>query len=115
MDFQFGETEFHVTVASMEHLIERCEENLRDGFRPIILTVDRRFQAARQTLDIAVTGRIAIAQSVENFIDTNIEEISSYGKNNISCDLAHFITLYKCRIDDAEIDNSLMTNKSSWI
>ena len=48
-DFQIGDTKFHVTVASMEHLIERCEENLRYGFRPIILTVDRRrLQAAQK-------------------------------------------------------------------
>jgi len=113
-DFQIGDTAFHVTVAPMEHLIERCKENLRDGFRPIILTVDRRLQAAQQMLDIAGIGSSAIAQSVENFIGTNIEEISGYRKNIISCELAHFIRLYNCRIDDAEIDKSLMINEPSW-
>lgn len=46
-DFQVGTTAFHVTTAPMERLINRCIENKKSGYRPIILTLDNKIQAAR--------------------------------------------------------------------
>jgi hypothetical protein len=113
-DFQVGDTAFHVTVAPMEHLIERCKENLRDGLRPVILTVDRRLQAAQQMLDIAGVGGSVIAQSAENFIGTNIEEIAGYRKDGISHEVVRLVRAYNRRIEVGEVDKSLMIEEPSW-
>ncbi len=36
-DFQLGNTAFHVTVSPMQKLVARVRENMREGFRPVVL------------------------------------------------------------------------------
>ena len=47
-DFVVGDTAFHVTVSPMPTVLEKCEENLRNRYRPMLLVPDSRIQAARQ-------------------------------------------------------------------
>lgn len=46
--FQMGGTEFHVTTAPMEKLINLCIKNCSEGYRPVILTLEGKLQVAKQ-------------------------------------------------------------------
>ncbi|WP_293792626.1 DUF4928 family protein [uncultured Pantoea sp.] len=114
-DFQVGTTAFHVTTAPMEKLISRCVENKRAGYRPVILTLESKVQAARQMADnVGMSEQISV-QSAEIFIGTNIEEISTYDGDRIREGLAWLIRTYNSRIEKIEIDKSLKIDEPRWI
>lgn len=114
-DFQVGTTAFHVTTAPMEKLISRCVENKRAGYRPVILTLESKVQAAKQMADnVGMSEQISV-QSAEIFIGTNIEEISTYDGDRIREGLAKLIRTYNSRIEQIESDKSLMIDEPRWI
>jgi len=114
-DFQVGTTAFHVTTAPMEKLISRCVENKRAGYRPVILTLESKVQAARQMADnVGMSEQISV-QSAEIFIGTNIEEISTYDGDRIREGLAKLIRTYNSRIEQIEVDKSLMIDEPRWV
>lgn len=114
-DFQVGTTAFHVTVAPMEKLINRCNENKKAGYRPVILTLDRKVQAAKQMADNAGIAEDISVQSAEVFIGTNIEEIATYDGDKIRQGIARLIEAYNHRILTVEVDKSLMIEEPKWI
>lgn len=114
-DFQVGTTAFHVTVAPMEKLINRCNENKKAGYRPVILTLDRKVQAAKQMADNAGIADEISVQSAEVFIGTNIEEIAIYDGDKIRLGIANLIQTYNHRIASVEVDKSLMIDEPRWI
>ena len=64
-DFVVGDTVFHVTVAPMPPVVDKCEQNLRDGYRSMLLVVDSRLQAARQMMvAVDVQDRVGILDSL---------------------------------------------------
>lgn len=114
-DFQIGTTAFHVTVSPMEKLIDRCKQNLHSGFRPVILTPTSRLLAARQMAEnVGLLDRIGV-QSAEDYIGTNIEELSTYDGDEIRRGLSALIFTYNERIQDVESDRSLMINVPKWM
>jgi hypothetical protein len=114
-DFQVGTTAFHVTVAPMEKLINRCSENKKAGYRPVILTLDRKVQAAKQMADNAGIAEDISVQSAEVFIGTNIEEIATYDGDKIRQGIANLIYTYNHRIAAVEVDKSLMIDVPRWV
>lgn len=107
-DFQIGNTAFHVTTAPMEKLINRCIKNRSEGYRPVILTLEGKVQAAKQMAEnVNMLDQISV-QSVESFIGTNIEEIAVYDGDKIRQSIARLIRTYNDRIDNIESDKSLM-------
>ncbi len=114
-DFQVGTTAFHVTTAPMEKLISRCVENKRAGYRPVILTLESKVIAARQMADnVGMSEQISV-QAAETFIGNNIEEIAIYDGDKIREGLARLIRTYNTRIDEIEIDKSLMIDEPRWV
>lgn len=114
-DFQVGTTAFHVTVAPMEKLINRCNENKKSGYRPVILTLDRKVMAAKQMADNAGIAEDISVQSAEVFIGNNIEEIAIYDGDEIRQGIASLIEAYNNRIAAVEVDKSLMIEEPRWI
>lgn len=114
-DFQIGNTAFHVTTAPMEKLINRCIKNRSEGYRPVILTLEGKVQAAKQMAEnVNMLDQISV-QSAENFIGTNIEEIAVYDGDKIRQNIAKLIRAYNGRINNIESDKSLMIEEPKWI
>lgn len=114
-DFQVGTTAFHVTTAPMEKLISRCVENKRSGYRPVILTLESKVLAARQMAEnVGMSEQISV-QASEMFIGTNIEEIAIYDGDKIREGVARLIRTYNERIENIEIDKSLMIDEPKWV
>lgn len=116
-DFQIGTTAFHVTVAPMEKLIDRSIRNKRSGYRPVIITPEKRVLAARQMVenfDPTMADQVAV-QSAETFIGTNIEEIATYDGSRIRNNIAKLVRTYNERIAAIESDGSLQIEEPSWL
>ncbi|WP_279051301.1 DUF4928 family protein [Cedecea davisae] len=114
-DFQIGNTAFHVTTAPMEKLINRCVKNKGEGYRPVILTLESKVQAAKQMAENVNMIDLISVQSAEIFIGTNIEEIAVYDGDKIRESIARLIRTYNQRIQKIESDKSLMIEEPKWI
>ncbi len=107
-DFVVGDTAFHVTVSPMPPVLEKCEANLRNGYRPMLLVLDSRLQAARQMAEaIAVQDRVSIL-AVESFVGQNIEELGEFGKGGLAEGFRKLLEAYNERVEEVETDRSLL-------
>jgi hypothetical protein len=106
-DFYIGDTAFHVTVAPMLGVYERCRRNLEDGLRVYLLVPDRSLAAARQNVDLIIMGRAAV-ESIESFVSQNLEELSYFSKSKLVPGFRCLLETYNARVRTAEIDNSLL-------
>lgn len=107
-DFLIGDTAFHVTVAPMQAVIDKCGTNMRNGYRAILLVVESKMQAARQLAEIAgYQQRIGIS-SLEQFVGQNIEEIGEFGKSALAKNVKALLEKYNERVLAIETDRSLL-------
>ena len=107
-DFVVGDTAFHVTVAPMPTVLSKCDENLRNGFRSILLVPESRLQAARQMAEaINVETKVGIT-SIESFVGQNIEELGEFGKANLATGFRALLERYNERVEAVEPDRSLL-------
>lgn len=114
-DFQVKTTAFHVTMAPSEKVIERCKENLRDGYRPVLIVPLRRVAGARDNAEMAGIGESVSVIDAETYIGTNIEEISHYDTEKIRVGLTELIRSYNQRIRSSETDVSLQIEEPEWM
>jgi len=106
-DFCIGDTSFHVTVAPMPALYQKCQKNLDDGYRVYLLVPDRTLSGARQNADLILPGKIAV-ESIESFVSQNIEELSDFSKKKLTCGFRKLIDTYNTRVVRSETDRSLL-------
>ncbi len=106
-DFTIGNTVFHVTVAPMQAVFEKCRQNLTEGLKVYLLVPDAKLAAARQMAEEFCNGHIAV-ESLESFVSQNIEEISSFNIHQLKTNVINLINIYNQRVDAIEIDKSLM-------
>lgn len=107
-DFVVGDTAFHVTVSPMPAVLEKCKDNLRDGYRPLLLVPTSRMQAARQMAEsIEAQDDIGI-MAIESFVGQNIEELGGFGKTNLAKNFRELLEKYNERVENVETDRSLL-------
>jgi len=106
-DFLVGDTVFHVTVAPMHSVFEKCKQNIAEGFKVYVLIPDYRLPFARELGELHCNGHVAV-ESVESFVSQNIEEISLFNSDFLKSSFTRLIELYNERVDQAETDKSLM-------
>ena len=106
-DFTIGDTSFHVTVAPMSALYEKCKRNIADGYRPFVLVPFDKLVGVRQIADEVGQGKIA-SESIESFISQNMEEMSDFSINKLAENLYQLLEEYNSRIDEAESDKSFL-------
>lgn len=106
-DFLIGHTAFHVTVAPMQAVFDKCRHNIRQGYKPFLLVPDNKLIGARQIAEQTSEQQIAV-ESIESFVSQNINEISSFSKDKLTTSFKELITIYNRRVDEVETDKSLM-------
>lgn len=106
-DFLVGDTAFHVTVAPMQPVFEKCKHNITQGYRPFLLVPDSKLIGARQIAEQEKEQQIAV-ESIESFVSQNINEISTFDNKQLTKSLKQLIEIYNKRVDDVETDKSLM-------
>ncbi len=106
-DFYIGDTAFHVTVAPMGPVYEKCKDNLENGYRVYLLVPERAVTGARQNAELMVPGRIAV-ESIESFVGQNIEELSFFTRDKLKNGFRRLLETYNDRVDAAETDKSML-------
>jgi len=106
-DFLVGDTAFHVTVAPMSGVYDRCKQNLNDGYRTFLLVPENSTIGARQNAEATAPGQIAV-ESIESFVGQNVEELSDFSKDKISNGFRRLLETYNERVDAAEADKSVL-------
>lgn len=107
-DFVIGDSAFHVTVAPMQAVIEKCARNLQNGYRVIVLVLDSKVEAARQMAEtLGIQAKVAVL-SIENFVGQNLEELGEFGKANLATGILKLLEKYNERVAAVEADRSLL-------
>jgi len=106
-DFLVQDTVIHVTTAPTEALIRKCQENLEQGRRPVIITTESGVGGARALAqNIGLADRIDILE-VEQFIAANIYEKSGFTESKRTATVREVLQRYNQIIDSSESDPSL--------
>lgn len=108
-DFCIFDSAIHVTSAPSEALLRKCNLNLEEGFRPLIITTER-----------GVAGALAIAENqghnlferidvldIQQFITTNVYEWSEFRSTSRSASIRDLVDTYNRIVEAAETDHSL--------
>lgn len=106
-DFLIGHTAFHVTVAPMLPVFEKCRHNISEGYKPFLLVPDGKLLGTRQNAEQTCNQQISV-ESIESFVSQNIEEISHFRKDKLGSTVKELIEIYNNRVDEVETDKSLM-------
>lgn len=106
-DFLIGDTAFHITVSPMPQLFDKCVENVKEGYRALLLVPDRVLNGTRQNADLMLPGQIGV-ESIESFVSTNIEELSLFLKKQVVSGLRGLLEIYNRRVSECELDKSLL-------
>lgn len=106
-DFQIGDTAFHITVAPMHALYEKCRRNIDRGFRVYLLVPDRWLIGARQNVETTMQGQVAV-ESIESFVGQNVEELSVFSKNKLVEGFGRLLQTYNRRVNEVEADKSML-------
>ncbi|KJS14436.1 MAG: hypothetical protein VR78_10150 [Hoeflea sp. BRH_c9] len=106
-DFFVGDVAIHVTTSPGEAVIERCRDNLNDGFRPVLVTMQRGLTVAEALADNAgIADRIDVFE-VEQFIALNLYELGKFAAEGRRVAVADLVNRYNEIVEDVETDPSM--------
>lgn len=106
-DFFVGDVAIHVTTSPGEAVIERCRDNLNDGYRPVLVTMQRGLTVAEALADNAgIADRIDVFE-VEQFVALNLYELGKFAAEGRRVAVADLVNRYNEIIDDVETDPSM--------
>lgn len=106
-DFQINDAVFHVTISPFEGHYEKCETDVRDGYRVYLLVRNDMRVAAEQTANKNYSANIAV-QAIESFIGQNLDELSEFSKQTFKNRFKSLLELYNERVSNVESDPSLL-------
>ncbi len=106
-DFFIGDVAVHVTTAPGEAVVERCRDNINDGFRPIIVTTARGLTAAEVLAENAGLGERIDVFEVEQFVALNLYELGKFAADGRRVAVGDLVTRYNEIIEEVETDPSL--------
>jgi hypothetical protein len=77
-DFFLGDVAIHVTTSPGEAVIERCRDNLNDGYRPVLVTLRRGLVVAEGLADNMGLGERIDIFEIEQFVALNLYELGKF-------------------------------------
>lgn len=106
-DFVIDKTAIHCTTMPSDLLMLKCQENIRAGFSPVIITIyDRLISTITLLEDHNLSGRVEV-WDIQQFLSSNVMEHSRFRKGERNATLADIIVKYNEIIDAVETDPSL--------
>jgi len=106
-DFFLGDVAIHVTTSPGEAVIAKCRDNLNDGIRPVLVTVQRGLNVAEGLASNAELGdRIDIFE-IEQFVALNIYELGKFAADGRKTAVDGIVKRYNAIIEEFETDPSL--------
>lgn len=106
-DFFLGDVSIHVTTSPGEAVIERCRENLNDGYRPILVTLQHGLTVAEGLANnVGLGDRIDIFE-IEQFVALNLYEIGKFAAHGRKVAVTDMVVRYNEIVEEVETDPSL--------
>jgi hypothetical protein len=106
-DFRLGTTCFHVTPAPGNAVISKCKDNIQSGLHPVLLVPRELVLKARHFTEAVNVAEQITVIAIEDFIATNIIEISEGKQSEFFDTLKAIIAAYNRRLEEVETDMSL--------
>ena len=106
-DYAVGDTAFHINIAPMQGVYERCVLNLNRGMRVYLLVPQARLAGALENASLASPGRITVLP-IESFLSQNIDELSGFSQAKLTDEFRRLLEMYNERVDAIENDKSLL-------
>lgn len=106
-DFLIGDVAVHVTTAPGEALIYKCNNNLQNGLRPLIITTEDGLGGAKALAKQAgIEERLDVIE-IEQFIATNVYEWSIFERDARAKTVTDIINRYNTIVNQCESEPSL--------
>lgn len=107
-DFLLGDVAIHVTTSPGEAVIEKCRDNLNDGLRPVLVTVQKGLTAAEVLAENVGLGERIDLFEIEQFVALNLYELGKFLSDGRRVAVNDLVSRYNEIIDTVETDPSLM-------
>lgn len=107
-DFLVGDTVFHVTVAPMQSVYDKCKRNIQSGLRPYLLVSEEEEAGAKSYARLNIP-QVSV-ESIESFVSQNLEELSEFSPKLRAKRIYELLVTYNARVDAIEADKSLMVD-----
>jgi uncharacterized protein DUF4928 len=106
-DFFIGDVAIHVTTSPGEAVIEKCRDNLNDGYRPMLVTLQRGLTVAEGlAANVGLGDRIDIFE-IEQFVALNLYELGKFGADGRKTAVTDMVDRYNEIVEEFETDPSL--------
>lgn len=106
-DFQVDLVTFHVTTHPTEALIRKCKQNLRNGFKPVVVTIDDGVAGAKFLLkNSQVEERVDVLDAIQ-FLTANVYEHSIFQASDYKPTMTTLLQRYNEIVVDCETDPAL--------
>ena len=106
-DFVINRTIIHCTTMPSLFLIEKCQDNIRGNYHPVIITISDRVSTALSLAEDAnLEGRIEV-WDIQQFLSTNIYEHCLFDDTKRDSVLTNIVERYNGIIQKTETDPSL--------
>lgn len=106
-DFLVGDVAVHVTTSPGEALIQKCLDNIDNGYRPLIVTLERGLTVAEELAhNVDIADRLDVFE-VEQFVALNLYELGKFAVAGRKTAIADMISRYNEIVEQFETDPSL--------
>ena len=106
-DFLVGDVAIHVTTSPGEALIQKCRDNLDEGLRPLIVTMQRGVAVAEGlSRNASIGDRIDIFE-IEQFVASNVYELGAFAADGRRTAVNDLVERYNQVVEEIETDPSL--------
>lgn len=106
-DFKIANLVYHVTAAPSRNVLQKCADNLKAGYHPILLIPREQENKVRVLAqDEGIDQHLTII-SIESFIALNIIEMATDENKDFFSVLKEIVEIYNARLSDVETDLSL--------
>lgn len=106
-DFEISRLIYHVTSSPSRNVIQKCVENIKAGFHPILLIpTEQENKAIILAQEEGIHKELSII-SIEDFIALNIIELATDENKDFFGVLKEIVMIYNKRLAEVETDLSL--------
>lgn len=107
-DFLIEDCAIHVTTAPTELLIGKCDTNVQDGLRPIVVTLWEKVSAVETLAQNRGLDALIEVVDFEGFMTANILERSGFSNRNRNIRVADLVARYNNVVSQADPVRGIM-------
>jgi len=106
-DFLIGDVAIHVTTSPSEAVVAKCADNLNNGLKAVLVTLQSKLPVAEGLADNAGIADRIDSFEVEQFIALNLYELGRFAAAGRQTAVRDVIQRYNEIVDEFETDPSL--------